>query len=118
MSMGILERVLSRGFTVVTADEVSKLGLPNVLERMRQIVRSPLHVSLDIDSIDPAFAPATGLPEPGGLTSREILELVHSLKGLPAVCFDLMEVSPPYDHAEITSILAANIVYEFLLTRV
>jgi agmatinase/guanidinopropionase len=69
---------------------------------------------LDIDSADPAFAPGTGTPEVAGLTSRELMALVRGLRGLPIVGFDIVEVSPPYDSAEITALLAANLGYEFL----
>jgi arginase family enzyme len=74
----------------------------------------PVYVSLDIDSVDPAFAPGTGTPEVGGLTSYQILQLVRGLQGLNLVGFDLVEVSPPYDHGDITSILAANLAFEFI----
>ena len=73
-----------------------------------------VYVSLDIDSIDPAYAPGTGTPEVGGFTSHQMLQLVRGLSGLNLVGFDLVEVSPPYDPAEITSILAANLAFEFL----
>ena len=66
--------------------------------------------------MDPAFAPGTGTPEVAGLTSRDIVELVRGLRGLSVVGFDLVEVAPPYDPAEITCLLAAHLVYEFLLT--
>jgi len=71
-------------------------------------------VSLDIDSADPAFAPGTGTPEVGGFTSHQLLQLLRGLRGLRLVGFDLVEVSPPYDHGDITAILAANLAFEFL----
>ena len=71
-------------------------------------------MTLDIDVVDPAFAPGTGTPEVGGLTSYEMLQLVRGLRGLNLIGFDLVEVSPPFDHANITSILAANLAFEFL----
>lgn len=64
--------------------------------------------------MDPAYAPGTGYPDPGGLTSREILEFVRKLYGLNIIGMDVVEVSPPYDVAEITSTLAASIVFEGL----
>jgi guanidinobutyrase len=64
--------------------------------------------------VDPAFAPGTGTPQVGGLSSAQILELVRSLKGMKLVGCDLVEVSPPYDNAEITSLLAANLLFELL----
>jgi len=74
-----------------------------------------VYVSLDIDSVDPAFAPGTGTPEVAGLTSREIMDLVRGLRGLSLAAFDVVEVAPAYDSSEITALLAANLVYEVLL---
>jgi arginase family enzyme len=78
------------------------------------VQNKPVYLSFDIDSIDPAFAPGTGTPEVGGFSSYQILQLLRGLKGLNLVGFDLVEVSPPFDHSNITSILASNIVFEFL----
>jgi agmatinase len=64
--------------------------------------------------VDPAFAPGTGTPEVGGFTGAEAIELVRGLRGLNFVGFDVVEVLPAYDPAEITALLAANIIYEFL----
>ena len=74
----------------------------------------PVYLTLDIDVVDPAFAPGTGTPQVGGLSSAQILDLVRSLRGLKLVGCDLVEVSPPYDNGEITSLLAANLLYELL----
>jgi len=71
-------------------------------------------LTLDIDVVDPAFAPGTGTPQVGGLSSFQILELVRTLVGQNIVGADLVEVSPPYDTGEITSLLAANLLYEML----
>jgi arginase family enzyme len=97
-----------------TADQFYELGVDATLKLLREIVSGPVYVSLDIDSVDPAYAPGTGTPEVAGLTSREIVALVRGLKGLPIVGIDIVEVSPPYDQSEITCMLAANLVYEFL----
>lgn len=75
----------------------------------------PIYLSLDIDVVDPAFAPGTGTPEPGGITSRELLEAVHLLQGLNLIGCDLVEVSPPYDASQRTAVLAAEVVRELLL---
>ena len=72
----------------------------------------PTYVTIDIDVVDPAYAPGTGTPEVGGLTSYEILEFVRKMRFEKLVGFDVVEVAPPYDVAEITSMLAANIIYE------
>ena len=73
-----------------------------------------MYVSIDIDVLDPAAAPGTGTPEAGGLTSRELLGILRGLVGLNIVSADLVEVSPPYDHSEITSMAASHVAYELL----
>ena len=91
----------------------------HVLEPLRRIAASldnrPVYVSMDIDVVDPAFAPGTGTPEPGGATSAEILAALEPLAGLNVVGMDLVEVSPVYDTAGITAMLAAKIVREIIL---
>lgn len=105
----------SLGARLITLDEFRTRDLASVLEEIRSTIGDrPVYVTLDIDCVDPAFAPGTGTPEVGGLTSYEILQLVRGLHPLNAIGFDLVEVSPPYDHAGITSILAANLAFEFL----
>lgn len=116
ISATIIGQARAAGFNIITADEFADLGPAATLERVRRLVRGPIYVSLDIDSVDPAFAPGTGTPEVAGFSSRDIVTLVRGLRGLPVVAFDLVEVAPVYDSAEITSLLAANLVYEFLLT--
>jgi agmatinase len=71
-------------------------------------------LTFDIDFVDPAYAPGTGTPVVGGLSSAQCLELVRGLAGLNFVAFDIVEVVPSYDHSGITSLLAASIVYEFI----
>ncbi len=106
---------IALGARMVTLDEFRRRSLVDVLDEIRKTVGSrPVYVTLDIDVVDPAFAPGTGTPEVGGLTSYEILQLVRGLRGLNTIGFDLVEVSPPYDHSNITSILAANLAFEFL----
>jgi len=75
---------------------------------------APVYVSVDIDVLDPAHAPGTGTPEAGGLTSRELLAMLRGLDGLAIVGGDVVEVSPAYDHAEITAIAAAHVAYEMV----
>jgi guanidinobutyrase len=82
--------------------------------QLRVFRKQPVYITLDIDSVDPAYAPGTGTPQVGGFTSIQILNLVRALKGLNIVGCDLVEVSPPYDTGEITSLLAANLLYELL----
>ena len=73
-----------------------------------------MYLSVDIDVLDPAHAPGTGTPEPGGLTSRELQFILRGLDGLRLAGADVVEVSPPYDHAELTALAAANVAYEML----
>jgi agmatinase len=104
----------SMGFSVVTALDVDRLGIDQVVEMVRERVGdAPVYVSVDVDVLDPGFAPGTGTPEAGGLTSRELLAIVRGLDGANVVGGDVVEVSPPYDHAEITAIVAANLAYEY-----
>lgn len=96
-------------------------ALFSVLEPLAAILPSlaarPLYVSLDIDVVDPAFAPGTGTPEPGGCTSGELLAAVHLLRGHKIAGFDLVEVAPVYDQSERTSLLAAKILREIILMQ-
>ena len=106
---------LKLGATMFTMDAVAERGVPAIVQEIRQRVGArAMYVSLDIDAVDPAFAPGTGTPEVGGLTSREILALVRGLEGLKLIGGDLVEVSPPYDASGITAVLAANLVFEML----
>jgi len=106
---------LRLGARMITLDEFRGRTMPEVLHEVQRLVgERPTYVTLDIDCVDPAFAPGTGTPEVGGFTSWEILQLVRGLKGFNLVGFDLVEVSPPFDPTGITSILAANLAFEFL----
>jgi agmatinase len=103
------------GFEIVTTVEVARHGVDAAITRIRERVGdAPVYVSVDIDVLDPAHAPGTGTPEPGGLTSRELQLILRGMAGLPLVGADVVEVSPAYDHAELTAIAAANVAYEFL----
>lgn len=103
------------GFQVVSAMDVGRLGADAVAAAIRERVGDlPLYLSIDIDVLDPAHAPGTGTPEAGGLTSRELLGILRGLAGISLVGADLVEVSPAYDHAEVTSIAAAHVCYELL----
>ena len=101
--------------TMIDIRQVKTQGVAATIERVRSMVRGPVYVTFDIDSVDPAFAPGTGTPEVGGLTSYEAQELVRGLAGLPVVGCDVVEVAPPFDGpGQITSLLAANIMFELL----
>ena len=103
------------GFEVVTTTDVARAGIDAAVARIRaRVGESPVYLSVDVDVLDPAHAPGTGTPEPGGLTTREVLLLLRGLSGLPMVGADVVEVTPAYDHAELTALAAANLAYEFL----
>src|SRR6201999_4040651 len=103
----------SMGFAQLTTDDVAAHGVAEVVSRiLARVGDAPAYVSVDIDVLDPAHAPGTGTPEAGGLTSRELLNTLRGLVGLNIIGADIVEVSPPYDHAEITGIAAAHVAYE------
>jgi agmatinase len=86
-----------------------------VLERIKARVQDrPVYVSVDIDALDPAFAPGTGTPEAGGLSSRELLTILRGMSSLKLIAADVVEVAPAYDHAEITGIAASHVAYELI----
>jgi agmatinase len=101
------------GIEVIRIETIKEHGTSWVAGRLGRLRGGPLYCSFDIDAVDPAFAPATGVPEVGGLTSYEALALVRSLAGLGLVGADIVEVAPPYDGpGQITSLLAANLMFE------
>jgi guanidinopropionase len=103
------------GIDVVRIEAVKERGTAPVAERLARLRGAPIYCSFDIDAVDPAFAPATGTPEVGGLTSYEALALVRALAGLELVGADVVEVSPPYDGpGQITALLAANLMFELV----
>lgn len=103
------------GFGIVTSSDVYYQGVREVVDKLRQRVGTrPVYLSIDIDVLDPAHAPGTGTPEAGGMTSRELLEILRGFRGLNLVGADVVEVSPPYDHAEITGVAAAHIAYDLV----
>jgi agmatinase len=102
--------------TVIDIEEARRLGIDATVAAIRRAVGDgPAYVTFDIDAVDPAFAPGTGTPEVGGLTSHEAQRLVRGLAGLGIIGCDVVEVSPPFDGpGQITSLLAANLLFEFL----
>lgn len=101
--------------TMIDIGQVKRDGVARTIERVRALVRGPVYVTFDIDSVDPAFAPGTGTPEVGGLTSYEAQELLRGLAGLDLVACDIVEVAPQYDGpGQITALLAANLMFELL----
>ncbi len=105
----------TEGLEVLTAPWVHRNGITAAIEAARaRAGTAPVYISFDIDALDPAFAPGTGTPVPGGLASWQALELIRGLAGLNLIGMDLVEVSPPFDHAEITALAAAHIAHDWL----
>lgn len=103
------------GMTVIHAEDVTGLGIPAIIAKAREIVGDgPTYISFDIDSLDPSFAPGTGTPEIGGLTTREVLELIRGLKGISLVGGDVVEVAPQYDTTTNTAQAGAQVLFEIL----
>lgn len=103
------------GMTVVRAEEINRLGIDAVVARARAIVGTgPTYISFDVDGLDPVFAPGTGTPEIGGLTTREALGLLRGLKGLNIVGGDVVEVAPQYDASTNTAHAGAQMLFEIL----
>ncbi len=105
-----------RGVTIIDIEQVRRLGIEVTIDSIRRVVGDgPTYVTFDIDAVDPAFAPGTGTPEVGGLTSHEAQTLVRGLGPLRLIGCDVVEVSPPFDGpGQITSLLAANLLFEML----
>jgi guanidinopropionase len=107
------------GMTVIHAEEVPGIGIEALIERARAVVgNGPTYLSFDIDSVDPGFAPGTGTPEVGGLTPREVLELLRGLKGIDFVGGDVVEVAPQYDATTNTAHVAAQVLFTILCLMV
>lgn len=102
------------GFQAITSEEFHRGGVALVRSALKKLKGAAVYITFDIDVVDPAFAPGTGTPQVGGLSSAQALELVRSLAGLKIIGCDLVEVSPPYDNGSITSLLAANLLYEMV----
>ncbi len=103
------------GFRTIRTTDVDNMGVPAVIEAIHERIDDlPVYVSIDIDVLDPAFAPGTGTPEAGGLTSRELLAALRGLTGLNIVGADVVEVAPAYDHAELTTVAAATVVFDLI----
>lgn len=107
------------GMTVIHAEEFAQLGVAKTVKKIRQVLgKGPVYISFDIDSLDPAFAPGTGTPEAGGLSTREAMELVRGCAGLDIVGGDVVEVAPQYDATTNTAQAAAQMLFELLAVAV
>ena len=120
------EYVRDQGGLIFSARDLRGIDSPQQIEPVLDVLRArlaahgvpPLYVSLDIDCLDPAFAPGTGTPEPGGLSTHQVQSVLEGLQGIDCVGMDCVEVAPPYDHAELTSYAAANLVWTYLCGRI
>ncbi|MFB2593346.1 agmatinase [Paracoccus sp. p4-l81] len=103
------------GVTILDAASVHRDGVPGTLDRIRAVVGDrPVYLTFDIDALDPAFAPGTGTPVWGGLASWQAAALLRGLAGINLIGGDLVEVSPPYDHANVTAVMGAHVVVELI----
>ncbi|MFV0448951.1 MAG: agmatinase [Vibrio sp.] len=103
------------GFNVINAMQANDMSADEIVEQIRGIVGDkPVYLTFDIDCLDPAFAPGTGTPVCGGLTSDKILKVIRALKGINLIGMDVVEVSPPYDQSDLTSLAGATIALELL----
>jgi guanidinobutyrase / D-arginase len=103
------------GFRTIRASDIDTLGVGGAIDAIVERVGDlPVYLSVDIDVLDPSFAPGTGTPEAGGLSSRELLRVLRGLTSINLIGADLVEVAPAYDHAEITSIAAATVIFDMI----
>jgi agmatinase len=111
----IFDWTVGRGVTIVSAEDVHETGPQTVAERIRAVVGNmPCYLSFDVDALDPAFAPGTGTPEVGGLATWQARAILRRLAGITFAGMDVVEVSPPYDVAEITALAAATIAWDYI----
>jgi len=111
----IFDWTVGKGVTIITAEDVHESGPQAVAERIRAVLGDRLsYLSFDIDALDPAFAPGTGTPEVGGLATWQARAILRRLAGIRFAGMDVVEVSPPYDVAEITALAAATIAWDYI----
>ncbi|KAE9976528.1 hypothetical protein BLS_007545 [Venturia inaequalis] len=109
------------GFEIVEAREIDTIGTAGIIKKIRDRVGTtkPVYLSIDIDTLDPAFAPATGTPETGGWSTRELRTIIRGLEGVNLIATDIVEVAPAYDtNAELTTMAAADVLYEVMTLMV
>lgn len=111
----IWEFSYASGMTVIHAEEVAEMGMAAVIAKAREVVGDgPTYVTFDVDGLDPVYAPGTGTPEAGGLSSREALQLLRGLAGIDIVGGDVVEVAPEYDPTTNTAQIAAQVLFQML----
>jgi len=108
----------THGCTVIDANEVHAQGVAATVDKIKHVVgNSCAYLSFDIDSLDPAFAPGTGTPVCGGLSTWQAQTIIRGLEDIDIVGMDLVEVAPAYDHAEITALAGASLLMDFICLR-
>lgn len=112
------EMIEDSGIEYYPIETVDDEGIGALADRVGERTEGPTFATIDIDGVDPAFAPGTGTPAPGGFSAREIIRLTRALHDCKLVGFDLVEVSPPYDQSNVTAILAANLMFEAICALV
>ncbi len=116
-SKGDLRNDIRCGFDMIKARDIDRIGVDGIIKQIKdRVAETPVYISVDIDVLDPAFAPATGTAEVGGWTTRELLSILEGLEGLNVVGADVVEVAPIYDNPGETTLLAAAGVVHSLLT--
>jgi agmatinase len=115
MDSELLEQARATGMTIFTAEDVHVMGPGAVAEAILRVIGdAPTYLTFDVDALDPAFAPGTGTPEMGGLHSWQVRAILRRLVPANFIGMDVVEVSPPYDHAETTALVAATVVWDYL----
>jgi len=105
-------------FILIGVATITTIYWVKVIKKIIEVVKDrPAYLTFDIDGLDPAYAPGTGTPVAGGLTSAQALAIIRGLDGLNFIGADVVEVAPAYDHAEITAIAAATIAHDYLVIR-
>ena len=113
-SQGDLDFIKNKDIVSFTVDEIRSQDLQKVLKKIPHFDQGPTYISYDIDNLDPAYAPGTGTPVPGGLTTYEVQQIFRCLKIKRLVGADIVEVCPAYDHGDITSLAAVDAMFEIL----
>jgi agmatinase len=115
MHRAIFDWTVGKGVTIVSAEDVHEAGPQAVSERIREVVGAgPVYLTFDVDALDPAFAPGTGTPEVGGIATWQARAILRRLHGIDFAGMDVVEVSPPYDVAEITALAAATMAWDYI----
>lgn len=115
MGARLLKAARDTGITILSAEDVHEIGPAAVAETIANVVGDKAsYLTFDVDALDPAFAPGTGTPEMGGLHAWQVRAIMRRLMPVKFVGMDVVEVSPPYDHAEITALVAATVVWDYL----